>query len=236
MTPRCMHRGAGGACAAGMAPHAAPSHVYVASMADPSGNWRRDHPWAAVYSFFAERELLARPLGWALFGTDTRRMGDAIDAIAEVPDGGAILDIPCGTGVALRGLSPGQPVRYVAADIAPTMLARTAEVARQRGLHQVETRAADVERLPFEDGEFDLCLSFAGLHCFPHPDRAVDEIARVLRPGGRFVGSVFVTDAGIRFLPYLVAGRAIGVMGPSGSRGELERWFVDSRLTPTVLQ
>src|SRR5947209_748836 len=236
MTPRGMHRGAGGACAAGMGPHAAPSHVYVPSMADVSGNWRRDHPWAAVYTFFVERELLARPLGLLLFGTDTRRMDEALGAIAEVPDGGAILDIPCGTGVALRGLSPTHAVRYVAADIAPTMLARTADVARERGLDQVETRAADVERLPFEDGEFDLCLSFAGLHCFPHPDRAVDEIARVLRPGGRFVGSVFVTDSGVRFLPHRTVGRAIGVMGPSGSRGDLERWFDAVGLVPAALE
>jgi SAM-dependent methyltransferase len=204
-------------------------------MADVSGNWRRDHPWAAVYSFFVERELLARPLGWALFGTDTRRFDEALDVIGEVPEGGSILDIPCGGGIALRGLCPGRAVRYVAADIAPTMLARTREVARQRDLDQVETRAADVERLPFEDDEFDLCLSFAGLHCFPHPDRAVDEIARVLRPGGRFVGSVFATDSGIRFLPHRIAGRAIGVMGPSGSRGDLERWFDAAGLVPDTL-
>ena len=128
--------------------------------------------------------------------------------------------------MALRGLRPGRDVRYVAADIAPAMLERTAEVARQRGLEeQVETVAADVEALEFADGEFDLCLSFAGLHCFPHPDVAAREIARVLKPGGRFVGSVMLTDGGIRYQPIVVLGRLAGVMGPSGGRRDLERWL-----------
>jgi len=191
-----------------------------------SANWRRGHPWAAVYDFFVEREALSRPAGLILFGTDTRRLYEGIAAIDEVPDGGAILDIPCGGGVALRGLRPDRDVRYVAADIAPAMLERTADAARERGVEaQVETVAADAEDLQFADGEFDLCLSFAGLHCFPHPDVAAREIARVLKPGGRFVGSVFLTDGGIRYQPMVVFGRVAGVMGPSGGRDDLERWL-----------
>ena len=194
-------------------------------MPDVSANWRRDHPWAAVYDFFIERERLNRPLGWLLFGTDTQLLYRAIAAIAQVPEGGAILDVPCGGGVALRGLEPGREVRYVAADISPSMLERTASVARERGLDQVETCAADVEDLPFGDGEFDLCLSLTGLHCFPRPALAVAEIARCLRPGGRLAGSMFVTDAGLRYAPLVLAGRAMGMMGPSGGGDELERWL-----------
>lgn len=201
-------------------------------MPNPSANWRRGHPWAALYHFFVDREPLARPAGLLLFGTDTRRLFTGLDAIDDVPDGGAILDIPCGAGVALRGLDPDRRVRYVASDIAPSALEQTAKVARERGLDQVETRAADVEQLPFDDASFDLCLSFAGLHCFPHPDAAVLEIARCLKPHGRFVGSMFPTDS-LRFLPHVAVGRAIGVMGPSGGRGDVERWFDDAGLTLT---
>jgi ubiquinone/menaquinone biosynthesis C-methylase UbiE len=200
-------------------------------MPDVSTNWRRDHPWAAVYDFFVQRETLSRPLGRLLLGTDTDLITQTTAAIAEVPDGGSVLDIPCGGGLALRGLSRDQRLRYVAADIAPTMLERTAEVARQRGLQQqVETVAADVERLPFADGAFDLCISLAGLHCFPRPAAAVREIARCLAPGARFVGSVFLTDGGLRYTPALIGGRVMGVMGPSGSRAELERWLLDAGL------
>ena len=199
-------------------------------MSGVSANWRRGHPWAAVYDFFVEREALSRPAGRLLFGTDTRLLYERMRAVDDVPDGGAILDIPCGGGVALRALRPEREVRYVAADISPAMLERTAEVARRRGLAQVETAEEDVERLTFGDGEFDLCMSFAGLHCFPHPDVACREIARVLRPGGSFVGSVFLTDGGPRYRPMVHLGRAAGVMGPSGGRHDLERWLRDAGL------
>src|SRR6266849_10159279 len=106
-----------------------------------------DHPWARVYDFFVEREALSRPIGWLLFGTDTRLLYDQLDAIGRVQDGGSILDIPCGGGVALRGLRPEQDVRYVAADISEAMLERTARVAADRGLAQVQYETADVEAL-----------------------------------------------------------------------------------------
>lgn len=200
--------------------------VVSAAVSGVSANWRRGHPWAAVYDFFVEREALSRPAARLLFGTDMRLLYEAFGAIDELPDGAALLDVPCGGGVALRGLRPGRDVRYVAADISPAMLERTAQVARERGVsEQVETVEADVEDLQFGDGEFDLCVSFAGLHCFPHPDVATREIARVLRPGGRFVGSVFLTDGGVRYRPMAVLGRVAGVMGPSGGRADLERWL-----------
>jgi SAM-dependent methyltransferase len=181
-----------------------------------------------VYDFFVERESLARLAGRIAFGTDTSLLYSAIDAVGQLPDGSAVLDIPTGGGVALRGVRPGQRIRYVAADIAPEMLARTERVARERGLDQVEVQSADVEKLPFEDGEFDLVQSFAGLHCFPNPRKAVLEIARVVKPGGRFAGSVFLTDTGLRYKAAIVGGRLSGVMGPSGSRADLDRWLHDA--------
>src|SRR3954447_24302099 len=114
-------------------------------MSGVSANWRRGHPWAAVYDFVVERESLSRPIGQLLFGTDTKLLYERMRAVDDVPAGGSVLDIPCGGGVALRALAPGDDVRYVAADIAPAMLRRTHEVARKRGLDQVETRIADAE-------------------------------------------------------------------------------------------
>ena len=102
-----------------------------------------------------------------------------------------ILDVPCGGGVAFRGLRPGQRVRYVAADLSPLMLGRARAEAKRRDLHQIEFTEADVEALPFKDASFDLCVSCTGLHCFPDP-AAVSEIARVLRPGGVLRGTTLV--------------------------------------------
>ena len=200
-------------------------------MPNPSAAWEAGHPWSHVYDFFVEREPLARVAGRIGFGTDVSLLYRTIDLVGELPAGSAVLDIPCGGGVALRGLRAGQPIRYVAADISPAMLDRTARVARSRDLNQVELRKADVEDLPFSDGEFDLCLSLAGLHCFPRPREAVREIARCLRPGGRFAGSVFLLGEGPRYMPAVVGGRAAGVMGPSGTRRDLEDWLAGAGFT-----
>jgi SAM-dependent methyltransferase len=109
------------------------------------------------------------------------------------------------------------------------MLRRTERAARERGVDdQVELREADVEQLPFDDGEFDRVLSFAGLHCFPRPRLAVLEIARVVKPGGQFMGSVFLTGTGLRYQPAIVGGRIAGVMGPSGTRADLDNWLRDA--------
>ena len=198
-------------------------------MANPSAAWQAGHPWATVYDFFVERESLARVAGQLAFGTDTRLLYRAIDSVSELPEGSTVLDIPVGGGVALRGLKPGQGIRYVAADISPDMLRRTERAARERGVDdQVELREADVEQLPFDDGEFDRVLSFAGLHCFPRPRLAVLEIARVVKPGGQFMGSVFLTGTGLRYQPAIVGGRIAGVMGPSGTRADLDNWLHDA--------
>ena len=85
------------------------------------------------------------------------------------------------------------------------------DAARERGVDdQVEPRIADVGDLPFEDGSFDLVVSFTGLHCFPDPARAVVEMVRVLRPGGVITGSALLNDSGIQHEPIRRAGRLAG--------------------------
>jgi SAM-dependent methyltransferase len=186
--------------------------------------WRTNHPWAVVYDFLVERSTVGGAL-WRLgMGSDLGKLYAAADEIGRLPDGAAVLDIPCGGGVALRGVRPGQDVRYVAADIAPAMLERTRAAALKRGI-EVELREADVGALPFEAATFDLAVCFTSLHCFPDPARAVRELARVLRPNGRITGSAFLTDTGLRFKPMIAAGRLGGLLGPSGSHADLRRWL-----------
>lgn len=182
-----------------------------------------------VYDFGVEREWLARPAGALLWGTDTRLMYDAIRSIGALPTGAAVLDVPCGGGLALRGVRPGQDLRYVAADISPVMLARTRGQAARRGC-VVEVTAADITRLPFGDGEFDLCVCFNGLHCLPDPAAAVREIARCLRPGGLLLGDTVVRGAGFRQDLAVAALRRFGLFGPGGTVAEVEHWLTDAGL------
>lgn len=189
--------------------------------------WRGNHPWAAVYDFAVERAALGGLLWRVGMGSDLGRLYREAEAIGALPDGAAVLDVPCGGGVALRGVRPGQDVRYVAADIAPAMLERTRREAERRGVG-VELTEADASALPFADAAFDLVVSFTGLHCFPDPERAVRELARVTRPDGRLTGSALLTDSGLRFAPMRLVGRRAGLLGPSGTSAELERWLQDA--------
>lgn len=190
-----------------------------------------DRVGGAAYNFGVEHEWLARPAGLMLWGTDTRVFYDAIDILGELPDGSAVLDIPCGGGVALRGLRPGQQVRYVAADISVDMLSRARRRAAELGRDDIEFTEANIERMPFDDNEFDLCVSFNGLHCLPDPAAAIREIARCLKPGGRLVGDSVVRGAGLRQDLAIGVLRRAGVFGAGGTFDDLRRWLTDAGLT-----
>ena len=206
------------------------------------GGWSDDPLWASFYDWSVEHPRAGGAL-WRLgIGSDLSRLYTAAAEIGRQPAGSSILDVPCGGGVALRGLRPGQGVRYVAADIAPTMLERTMAAARERGVaDQVETRVADVGDLPFDDGEFDLVVSFTGLHCFPDPHRAVLEMGRVTHARGVLTGSALLniprlSRGGLRTAPIRRIGRLAGLLGPSASRLEVQTWLAEAGFTDITLE
>jgi SAM-dependent methyltransferase len=126
---------------------------------------------------FATSERLERRRHQA---TGWRRGDDpwdvALRAIAEARPR-RVLDAGCGDG--LFACSIAAPV-VVGIDSSPGMVER----ALSRG---VDARVADLHELPFADGEFDVVVCAGVLHHLHDLDRAVAEIARVLRPGGRLV-------------------------------------------------
>jgi SAM-dependent methyltransferase len=189
-------------------------------------SWAEDPPWATVYDWSVEHPLVGG-LGWRVaVGSELTRLYAATAEIGTLPAGSVVLDVPCGGGVALRGLRAGQGATYLAVDIAQAMLDRTMVAARRRGVaDQVVPRLADVGALPFDDGSVDLVVTFTGLHCFPDPRRAVAEMARVLRSGGVVTGSMLATDTGVRFEPIRRAGRRARLLGPMCSRAEVVTWF-----------
>ena len=200
------------------------------------GGWDDDPLWAHFYDWSVEHRRLGG-LAWRLgIQSDLRKLYAAAAEIGRQPAGARVLDIPCGGGVALRGLKPGQGVEYVAADIAQAMLDRTARAAGRWGVaDQVEPRIADVGDLPFDDGAFDLVVSFTGLHCFPDPERAVSELARVLRPGGVLTGSTLLNDSGIQHAPIRRVGRLAGLLGPGCTGPQLVEWLDERHVADVVL-
>ena len=188
-------------------------------------------PIGAAYSAYMERPRLSRTLGRVFWGGDTAAYYESMSAVDEVPDGGTIVDCPCGAGPAFRALEPGREVRYVAADLSPAMLRRARGRAEKRGLPGIEFVETSAEDLPLEDASADLFLSFWGLHCFPDPAAAVAEAGRVLKPGGRLVGACFVRGPSLRQRLSLRPHR--GDFGPIGTEDEVLSWLGRSGLKPT---
>jgi len=195
------------------------------------GDWGEDPLWATFYDWTVEHPRAGGLLWRTGIGSDLQLLYAAAGEIGRQPAGSSVLDVPCGGGVALRGLRPDQGVRYVAADISQAMLDRTMAAARGRRVAaQVEPVIADVGALPFGDAEFDLVVSFTGLHCFPDPRVAVLEMGRVLHPGGVLTGSALLNDTGLRYLPVRQVGRMAGLLGPAATTAELRAWLTEAGL------
>ncbi|MGY4101759.1 class I SAM-dependent methyltransferase [Nocardia sp. R16R-3T] len=190
---------------------------------------------APVYDFVLDHPRVARPAGWVLWGCDTRPMYAAMDVVNQLPEGAAPLDLPVGGGVTLRRLESGRKLRYVAADISDDQLAAARRAAERAGLSDIDYMRADVVDLPFTTGEFDLVVTFAGLHCVPDPAAAVASLARVLAPGGRLVGSCVVRGIRPLFDWHMRVMRTMGVFGPSGTAAELSDWIAAAGLREVEL-
>jgi ubiquinone/menaquinone biosynthesis C-methylase UbiE len=193
-----------------------------------------DGAFGGVYSFYIERERLSRLIAASVWGADTRRFYASMGAIGDVGDGGLIVDAPCGAGVAVRALRPGQRVRYIALDLSPRMLELARRRAAQLRLGQIEFVEGDAQFIPAVNGSVDLFLSYWGLHCFPDPAQAVAEMARCLRPGSRVVGSMITRGQTARHRLLVHPGR--GGFGPGGTDDDLRRWLDDARLQEITVE
>jgi ubiquinone/menaquinone biosynthesis C-methylase UbiE len=124
--------------------------------------------------------------GHSIRTTAERTAWDRIFALV-LPGSGPLdaLDLGCGTGfLSLELAARGHRVTGV--DFAPAMIARAERKAAERGF-TVRFEAGDAEQLPFARASFDLAISRHVLWTLPHPEAAIDEWLRVLRPGGRLV-------------------------------------------------
>jgi SAM-dependent methyltransferase len=99
-------------------------------------------------------------------------------AASFLPAGGRVLDVACGSGANTASVSPH--CRYFGSDISLTGLRR----AQASSLPFV---CADADQLPFQSGAFDGAISTFALEHSVNPKRMLEELRRVVRPGGRIV-------------------------------------------------
>lgn len=121
--------------------------------------------------------------GWA------RAAGPDLDWLAEALEprrSDRALDLGAGAGHAAIAVAP-HVAEVVATDPTPEMLAVAGRLAAERGLANIRFVEAAADALPFPDCSFDLAFSRHSVHHWPDPAAGFREVARVLRPGGRFV-------------------------------------------------
>ncbi len=101
--------------------------------------------------------------------------------------GDRVLDIACGPGNFARAFARavGESGLVVGIDASRTMLDRGAEELRRAGVANLALVRGDAGALPFIDASFDAVCCFAALHLFADPFAGLDEMTRVLAPGGR---------------------------------------------------
>ena len=132
-------------------------------------------------------ERLWRPLGGRLLmgalGPDMAGERRIALEMLRISPGDAVLDVACGPGNFTRAFAGAAGDGLVVGlDASRTMLA---QAARERPGDDIAWVRASATDLPFRDGSFDAVCCFAALYLIEEPLRAVEEIARVLAPGGR---------------------------------------------------
>lgn len=130
--------------------------------------------------------------GWAHFAPlelMTTAPAAQLVRFAGVKAGDGVLDVACGTGVvAVTAARLGAHVTGL--DLTPELLDRARENASLAKV-AIDFHEGDVEKLPFDDNEFDVVLSQYGHMFAPRPDVAIAEMLRVLRPGGTIAFSTW---------------------------------------------
>lgn len=167
---------------------------------------------------FAERYGEEDPYS-SVFAYSRKRLDGLLDEYLPPTDAGLrLLDVGCGTGhQLLRWSSYGYEVAGV--DGSPEML-----VHAKDNNPEAELREADARKLPFDDASFDRVTSIEVLRYLPDPDRSIEEMARVLRPGG----ICLATAAPLLALNGYAAVNRAALAVPMGNLTRLKQFFTTS--------
>ena len=138
--------------------------------------------------------------------------GERLIECAQLAAGSSVLDVATGRGAlafpAAKRVGPHG--RVIGTDISPGMLLETAKDVQAGHWQNIELQLMDAEQLQYPDSAFDCVLCGFALWLFPHPDRALQQFYRVLKPGGRLALTTWAHDSPMQSLqrdtlrPYLM--------------------------------
>jgi ubiquinone/menaquinone biosynthesis C-methylase UbiE len=147
------------------------------------------HSQAVERAFTQQAAAFEDPEFNRLFTTDSEWLFDRLALDGE----DVLLDVAAGTGHVARSLAP-RVHAVIAIDQTVAMLEKGRVEARRAGLRNVVFMQGDAASLPFLDGSFDVVVSRFAVHHFEDPEVQIEEMRRVLRPGGHLALADLVAD------------------------------------------
>ncbi len=139
---------------------------------------RQSEPFAALHTTRIDADILA-----------------LIREAARVARGSAVLDVACGPGLVAFDLA-ATASHVTGLDLTPAMLDKARDLQEQKGLGNLSWLRGRADDLPFPDGSFDAVVTRFSFHHLTDPARALTEMVRICRTGGRVVVcDVYMTTA-----------------------------------------
>ena len=116
-------------------------------------------------------------------------------SLVDIQDGWTMLDIGCGGGATLqRLLKRSQGAKVYGIDISEESVTKARQINADMLDKQVFVQQGSAEKLPYEDGKFDLVTAVETVYFWPNLPSCLKEVRRVLKPGGHFAIMVEVVD------------------------------------------
>jgi arsenite methyltransferase len=119
-------------------------------------------------------------------------------SLGELSSGEKVVDVGCGAGIdsLIAAKKVGPEGRVIGVDMTPSMLKKARRAADEAELKNVQFRQGYAETLPVDDGWADVLISNGVLNLMPDKAAALEEMSRVLKPGGRLqIGDILVQKA-----------------------------------------
>jgi len=119
-------------------------------------------------------------------------------SLSELSSGERVVDVGCGAGIdsLIAAKKVGPNGRVIGVDMTPSMLKKARQAAEEAELKNVQFREGYAEALPVDDGWTDVVISNGVLNLMPDKAAALEEMNRVLKPGGRLqIGDILVQKA-----------------------------------------
>ena len=137
--------------------------------------WNR---FSGIYDTFMKKDMPA-------YGEMIERIKKRLEPESHV------LEIATGTGIISLGIA-GSVNSVEAVDLSPDMITKAQKKANRIGISNVRFSVQDAYTLPYDAGSFNIAIIANTLHVMPQPEKALNEIKRVLAPGGYLIAPTFV--------------------------------------------